>query len=262
MQQTTFTVIIATHRRPALLRRAITSLKAQQLPCQQIVVVSDVNDPDTYAVTSELLGPGDAFVQRCSAPGPAESRNLALKLAREEHVLFLDDDDSFRPNFLHEVAQHINGGDRTAIQYTNFEVVDPSTEPQTWAIDLAPINPVQVWVKNFIPNNCLIYPRELLGKVQFDAHVAYEDWDFVLAAHSLVPLNHLPIYGPVVHKNAAEVHRGSENNSKLLECYLRIYAKFPPHSAMVVSMRRALFESVGLEIDKWVSNAVAEGVVV
>jgi glycosyltransferase involved in cell wall biosynthesis len=263
MEKPSYSVVIATHNRPGLLRRALASIKQQSYAFQQVLVVSDVPDAASYAVANALLGVGDTFLQRSGAPGPAQSRNMAIPLVTADRLVFLDDDDVFKPHFLADVNQQFGAIQDDAIGYTNFEVVSADQSAAATAIDLAPFPQQQVWVKNFIPNNCVIYPRALLDHIRYDPQMAYEDWDFLLAAATRSPLVHLPIFGPVVHKKSEvnQVHRGEQNEdgAKLFQCYINIYTKYPPRTDQVARARRDLFASIGMEIDTLVANTVSAG---
>lgn len=251
-----FSVIIATHKRAALLGRALASLHAQSLPPQQIVVVSDAPDPDTLRSFDAWARAGDVFVQRMGEPGPAASRNLALRLAMGDYVLFLDDDDSFGPDFFGALAAGLAGFAPEQIAYTNFEVLDDaagvhSAAPAGQAIDLAGVDPAWAYVKNFIPNNCQVFPRALIEGVQFDAALAYEDWDFLLSACDRGRLKHLPVLGPRVHKHVPGTeHRGEKNDSRLVECYLAVYGRHAAPTPQVAEQRRQLFAAIGLDLDR------------
>ena len=255
MKSSQITVIIATHNRAALLRRALNSLLAQELPCHEIIVVSDVSDSGTYAVANELLRKGDVFVQRPGIPGPAASRNLALKLLTGADVVFLDDDDAFRPDFLANVAAARCQGRPQDILFTNFEVIHEHAGGELVPVDLAPFALEQVWIKNFIPNNCLVYPSSVVKDLSYDESIAYEDWDFVLSAHALAALRHVPVNGPLIYKNAnaEQAARGEENNAHLLECYIRTYKKHPATPA-VREQRKAFFAGVGIDIDSFLGG--------
>ena len=260
-----FSIIIATHRRPVLLARAVASLRAQTLACHQIVVVSDTDDEATDHVLRGLLGPNDLYLSRRGQPGPSQSRNLALQLVDGSHVLFLDDDDSFRPGYLAAVAAQLAaapaGSSPLAVCYANFEVIDEAADGATKAIDLGSFPTWYTQVRNFVPNNAAIYPRETLAGLRFDADMAYEDWDFLLCAAAHGGLRHLPIDGPCVHKNAVEpgTNRGARNrlDNRILDCYVRHYSRHAPASAEVAAQRAALFSSIGLDIRQFVRPAAA-----
>ena len=90
------TVVVTTHDRPALARRAIASALAQTLAGIEVVVVDDGSEP-------AFVAPIDARVRMTrheSAGGVTTARNAGLRAARGEWVTFLDDDDVLVPEML------------------------------------------------------------------------------------------------------------------------------------------------------------------
>jgi predicted O-linked N-acetylglucosamine transferase (SPINDLY family) len=260
-----FSIIIATHDRPTLLNRAIRSIKEQSYHCHQIIVVSDLNCPETYQVASKTLQAGDLFVQRLGDPGPSASRNLGMNLVTGDYFIFLDDDDTFRSDFLENLVNQLQDClSKDQVYYTNCEVVHEKFNgeeiciTETQVIDIEGYDSSMVYVKNFIPNNCLVFPRRLAIEITFDAQIAYEDWDFILSACASAELKHLPIFGPRIHKNADEdsLQRGKTNEAGLLECYIKIYSKHPPLNSSVAMQRQEIFSSIDLDIDMLVHNSL------
>jgi glycosyltransferase involved in cell wall biosynthesis len=256
-----FSIIIATHNRPSLLERAIQSVRAQTYPHSQLIVISDVHDEASYTVATQSMRPADIFIERSGSPGPSESRNLGLSSVKGDYFIFLDDDDSFDTDFLANCAAQLKerAPDHKPEQffYTNLEVINEQQEGavivthETSKIDITALDPTSVYVKNFVPNNCVIYPKKLALQIQFDSAIPYEDWDFILNAYDRMPLQHLPIYGPKVHKNNSTTveQRGKSNEPSLLQCYLSVYGKHPAPSSQIATMRHNLFSSLGLDLD-------------
>lgn len=255
MKRPEYSVIIATHLRSVLLRRALESLLAQSWPCHQIIVVSDVADAETYRVASELLRPRDCFVQCPGIRGPASSRNMALKLVTGSDVVFLDDDDAFRANFLADVSALRGPDTRSEILFTDFEVVHEHEDGKVTPVSLGAFPLEQIWIKNFVPNNCVVYPYSQIADVTYDEALAYEDWDFLLSAHARAPLRHLAVQGPVIYKNAnaEEKNRGEKNNENLMECYIRAYKKHPATPA-IREKRKAFFGAIGIDIEAYLQG--------
>lgn len=108
MTRPSFTVVIPTHRRPALLRQALESVAAQTLPPEQVVVVDDVGDEETRAVVMDF--PGCEYAVGDRGRGGAGARNAGAALARGEWLAFLDDDDLWLPHKLEAVAAVIAAG--------------------------------------------------------------------------------------------------------------------------------------------------------
>jgi glycosyltransferase involved in cell wall biosynthesis len=205
----------------------------------------------------------DIYIQRGGVPGPAESRNFGMKFVTGDYFIFLDDDDTFHKSFFSDIARYLSKQtDSCHVYYTNCQVINEQFEGENCKhisvqdVDIGAQEVKSVYVKNYIPNNCLIYPKEIALKVTFDTLLPYEDWDFILAAIALKSAKHLPILGPEIHKNIDDdwVQRGKANNDKLLECYLRIYTKHTPPDETVAKMRKEFFASIGLNIEDLISN--------
>jgi glycosyltransferase involved in cell wall biosynthesis len=91
----TITAILTTHRRPDLLPRALRSLAAELRRPDEILVVEDGDDPATVAAI-RAEGIACRLVQR-PVGGVARARNLGLREAGCEWVIYLDDDDIAYP---------------------------------------------------------------------------------------------------------------------------------------------------------------------
>jgi glycosyltransferase involved in cell wall biosynthesis len=254
-----FSVVMATHDRPALLRRALQSLRGQSFTDFEVLLVADAWDPLTPGVAAELLGPRDTFMKRTGRPGPAESRNAALQMARGEWVVFLDDDDSFLPHHLEAVhARASQPGAR--VLFTDCKVVtEDRSKPGIPVLgeQMARIvgNDVNaLWVKNFIPNHALAIRRSLLAGLRFDEHLAsLEDWDFLLGVCSRALPEPFDGGGVVMHKDYVNpgMRRGtqetSSNHTVVLD-FLHIYRRWPAPEAGLKAQRKALLAQVGLDL--------------
>ena len=93
-------VVVPTHRRPGLVRRAVASALAQSVGDLEVVVVVDGRDAETVAA---LDGLGDARVRAVvpeRALGNGAARNRGVAEARAPYVALLDDDDAWLPGKL------------------------------------------------------------------------------------------------------------------------------------------------------------------
>lgn len=100
-------LVIATHNRPDLLRRALESVARQTFPDIETIVVDDnglgtPQQQQTGKVVAEFARV--IYVANPKNIGKAASMNLAVKLARGDIFAFLDDDDEFHPD---KIAQQV-----------------------------------------------------------------------------------------------------------------------------------------------------------
>ena len=124
MKKPYLTLIIPTHKRAVLLSRALKSVNDQRFREEiEVIVISDVEDYKTIIVCHENLKNHDLFIRRNGINGPSASRNLGLKLANGENIMFLDDDDSWHQDFYYNL-KNLNLNIRA--NYFNCNVVKES----------------------------------------------------------------------------------------------------------------------------------------
>jgi glycosyltransferase involved in cell wall biosynthesis len=106
MDAPAFTVIIATHNRKGLLRRAVSSVLTQTCKDFELLVVDNGSTDGTRPVVEEI---NDGRLRYISNPEPTTScdapRNLGIKLAKGRLIAFLDDDDIWYPERLEKVKK-------------------------------------------------------------------------------------------------------------------------------------------------------------
>lgn len=254
------TIVIPTHLRPVLLRRALESLNAQaHRDRTEIIVVSDAQDPATDQVCTDLLGTRDIYIRRNGVAGPSASRNLALKLASGQFVMFLDDDDAWQPGFLEALFKGMPPV-RNSVCYFNCTVVKesrPTTGPFKLgeaALDLSQALNEDVFVKNQVHMSCFLFSRHILAGLEFDTTMrGYEDWDFTLAVLKRQWAVHWPLPCSYVHEvdDATTDRRGSSTGAKdsnaILD-YLYVYRRHASPSFEIQTKRKLLLDSVKLSL--------------
>lgn len=94
MRSPTLSIIIPTHNRPQLLRRAIRSALAQTLSDIEIIVVDDGSTPPVALPDY----PQVQIIRLHPNQGGAAARNIGAEAARANWITYLDDDDELLPN--------------------------------------------------------------------------------------------------------------------------------------------------------------------
>jgi glycosyltransferase involved in cell wall biosynthesis len=108
-----FSIVITTHNRLTLLKRAIDSALAQTIPCEVIVVddgSSDGTDMYVQGRRKELLDMGDTrliYHRNSTNLGHSGTVNQGVALATGEWVKLVDDDDYLAPNCIEEMTKAI-----------------------------------------------------------------------------------------------------------------------------------------------------------
>ncbi|NBV29649.1 glycosyltransferase family 2 protein, partial [bacterium] len=182
-------VIIPTHSRPLYLRRAIESINLQTLRDKiEVIVVSDSHDSKTCLVANSLLCQHDIYIRRNGINGPSASRNIGLSLAKGSFLMFLDDDDSWHPDFSRNLLDCLPDYNYP-ISYMNSLVIKesrPAAGPiflSEHVLNVKDLLNINVFLKNQIHMSSFLFSSHLIRDLKFDDHMrAYEDWDFLLFA--------------------------------------------------------------------------------
>ena len=256
-----FTIIIPTHERPLLLTRTLQSLAAQTCQDFKVVIVSDsAGFLPPYQELTKFDQRFD-YVLRCSGtPGPAASRNLGLAIADGEYILFLDDDDTYRPDHLAKLKARLSQ-DKPELLFCDFQIQNedrtvfpPTLLPGGQSVSIADVTFDSVYVRNRIPNSCVAYRRDVLDGVRNETDlIIYEDWDFLLAALHGRSLIHFATDGVVIHKSQAtapeNMRRGNSRDDKIVEVMLQLYRKHPAPNMETRLTRQSLLAGAGVVMD-------------
>ena len=121
-------VVVLTHNRPELLRRAVSSILNQTFQDFEIVLVDDASTDSTPEV---VRGLGDArikYIRHEVNKGEAGSRNTGVTNSSGQYIAFLDDDDEWLPEKLERQMRLLESSPSTVgAVYTGFLKIDRLT---------------------------------------------------------------------------------------------------------------------------------------
>jgi len=253
-----FTIIVPTHERPLLLRRTLRSLIAQTYQNFNVIVVDD--SPAYIPPYEEFtaLSGRYTYVIRSSVAGPSESRNMGLMLAKSEYVIFLDDDDSFEPGHLSALAKALESTS-VELAFCSFKICHEDrakTPPEylgTEEICISDVTHDSVFVRNRIPNSCMVYRHDVVSQLRHDVEMRiYEDWDFLLTCLSGRTLSYVDINSVTIHKSKPtapeNMRRGNTRDDLIEKVMLRLYRQHPAPNRETQLARQSLLGSVGIEV--------------
>ena len=100
--QLQISVIIPTYNRRVILRKALEALNRQTLDSRayEVIVIDDGSTDGTQEMIQQLKTPYSLVYRFTSRRGPAAARNLGLKLARADLIVFIDSDIVVNEEFL------------------------------------------------------------------------------------------------------------------------------------------------------------------
>lgn len=172
-------VLVRSMGRP-LLDEALASIAAQTDAAVEVVVVNAAGRPHP-----PLPSRCGRFELRLVEPGRALHRaaaaNAALRAARGEWLLFLDDDDTIDADHVARLRAGLARAPGALVAYTGVRLVAEDGS-SAGTLD-EPFDAARLWLANYLPIHAVMFARRLVADdgAHFDESFAvYEDWDFWL----------------------------------------------------------------------------------
>ncbi len=197
MAAPTFSVIVATRDRPALLADALRDVVAQRRPALEVRLADDGDAPAVEALPELPLLELTAFRRRFGQPGAA--RNAAAAGARGDVLAFLDDDDRWQTDHLAGFADAF-ADPGVAFAWRDCEVVREALRPDGGREPLERVVIARDWdaelmrTNDYLPPSAWAVRRSLFEALGgFDESFRFsEDWDFALRAAVLTRPRRVP----------------------------------------------------------------------
>jgi glycosyltransferase involved in cell wall biosynthesis len=191
-------VVVRTRNRPALVREALESLRAQTARPTQVLVVNDggasvAGLPAAFAGAFEVI-----LEERPERQGRSSAANRGVSLAGQELVAFLDDDDLCYPDHVERLIRAHRSGPEPVVYSDAVTVVyarrEESWEPLHRTLQYSlDFDPDLLLLANYIPLHTLLLPRALFTAAGgFDETLEYsEDWDFLIRLSFATSFRHV-----------------------------------------------------------------------
>ncbi len=193
--QPKISVIIPTHNRPELVKRAIESVYAQDLANADLVVevIVVINGNDIVTRSSLLsLNHSNLTVLQIPEAGPSSARNVGVKTATGEWIAFLDDDDEWLPKKLRlQYAAAIVSKSPNPIIASKLIARTPKGDferPRRFPKPNEDLSDYLLGRSGFFQGEGLIQTsiiftkRQLLLEIPFSLIPKHEDWEWILRA--------------------------------------------------------------------------------
>jgi len=167
-------VIIPTHNRASLLRRAITSVLEQTYNNLEVIIVDDASNDETRKIISNIQDERIQYIRHKTNKGGSAARNSGIRAATGEYIAFLDDDDEWEPKKTEEQMKVLQKYD--AVLCTS----DESTSGMAKHESRKTINQEDLRRGHFTAGGTgvLMTRAHVLKEIMFDESLPrYQDWD-------------------------------------------------------------------------------------
>ncbi|WP_439691245.1 glycosyltransferase [Curtobacterium sp. SP.BCo] len=214
-EQPLVSIVMPVHRRADVVGAALASVRAQQHPAWELIVVDDGSGDNTVDVVRKAAA-DDARIRVLEREngGPSAARNTGLAAVRGDFVAFLDADNTWRPGHLAAALAALletdGAGVHTGVRMIGANNADDSTAPaETYRGEDGTLE--DLLAGNFIDLNALVVRRDVAATVgPFDETLRrWIDWEWLLriGKHFGVPV-YVPVIG-VDYDNVRDPRRVS-----------------------------------------------------
>jgi hypothetical protein len=234
-EQPLVSVCLSHYNRPLLLRQALASLRTQDYPNYEVVLVDDAStDQGALAYLERLKADFDRegwqIIRHEHNRYLGAARNTAARHARGELLLFMDDDDYAKPDqisTLVRVATNTGADIVTAANdvFAHHDAPREDEQPLARTVPLGPALGVGLYTNCFGSANALIRKRTLeqLGGFSEDWGIGFEDWELYARA-AFAGHNHQVIAEPLSwYRTLQTGMAATTNRTANLQRVLRAY---------------------------------------
>jgi glycosyltransferase involved in cell wall biosynthesis len=167
-------IVIPAFNAEPYLAEAVESALAQTHTLIEVVVVDDGSDDRTPEVIRSF---GERIRSaRKANGGTASARNVGVRMATGEFVVFLDADDRLLPTYVERCLAHLAAHPGAGYVYTQerfFGDLDRMS-------DYPPFDSSRLALANFVNPSALLRRTDVLSTLYNEKQRTHEDWDFYL----------------------------------------------------------------------------------
>jgi glycosyltransferase involved in cell wall biosynthesis len=182
--------VIATYRRPDLVRRAVDSALTQRVDDHAVVVVDDgAGDVPDFADSRVRVISLSANIGICGVV-----RNVGIRCSESSFVAFLDDDNWWAPDHLSRALDGLQSG--AVFSYSGIRVVSPSGVVVRETS--SPFDRRRLRHTNYVDASSIVAARS--PQVRFSrlrrtkGGARHEDWEFAYRVSSSGDVVHVPAF--------------------------------------------------------------------
>jgi glycosyltransferase involved in cell wall biosynthesis len=205
-----FSIIIPTHNRCDLLKRAVNSVINQSYSNWELIVVDDGSTDGTKELLESVKDDRILYIYQEHSER-STARNRGIEEAQGNYICFLDDDDEYKPQYLSSFYAYLEKNDfPKIILRTGFIQLEGSKKKEVENFNIRNHkNPVRFAAFNMCGVWSLCIPREFLEKDSFPAQFPHwQDTHLILRLLARYPFHQLNEFGYCYHIHS---EMGSKN---------------------------------------------------
>ena len=187
-------VIMPTYNRENVIMHAINSVFNQTYPNFELIIVDDASNDGTINLLKSINDDRIKIFQNTKNSGSSYSRNVGLKNAKGDIIMYLDSDNEWDPEYIKTmVGAFIELPDADALYSAQYLYKSFYSTP--YAFRFTSYNKSLLHNHNYIDLNCFCHKRNILNEIEgFDESIrALVDWDFILRISNIFKIYSVPV---------------------------------------------------------------------
>ena len=211
MDSPSFSVVIPTYNRAALLPKTLATVFAQRYPAKEILIVDNCSTDNTEEMLRPLVDAGKVrYIRHDKNYERARSRNTGMEHATGDYVTLLDSDDLMYPDNLADAAAFVRSQHRVKFFHNLYELVD-ATGRKLHSYRFPSMNdPHRSIIEgNYLSCIGVFIQREIYSAYRFDTDprlTGSEDWEFWLRISAdYIPRRIAKVNSGIVHHGGRTV---------------------------------------------------------
>jgi len=214
-------IITRTKNRPITLKRVLNSIASQTFKDFQWIIVNDGGDIYEINIIAQLaidLKIETLVIHNKKSLGMEACSNLGIINSNSKYIAFLDDDDTWHPDFLSKTIKFLNNPKNINYKgvFTNTVIINEillynellPIYSYPFALNLESITLFHLAKRNFVANLSLVYHRDVLETIGMyrEDYLVVGDWEFNLRLFKNFDIGFIPAA-------LANYHRRINNDS-------------------------------------------------
>ena len=187
-------VIMPTYNRENVIMRAINSVLNQTYSNFELIIVDDASSDDTLSLLKSINDDRIKIFQNNENMGASYSRNIGLKNAEGDIIMYLDSDNEWESEYVKTmVGAFIELPDADALYSAQYLYKSFNSKP--YAARFTSYNKSLLHNHNYIDLNCFCHKSNILNEIKgFDESMwRLVDWDFILRISNDFKIYSIPV---------------------------------------------------------------------
>ena len=212
-------VIMPTYNRKNIIQKAITSVLNQSYTNFELIIIDDGSDDGTYNLLKSIKDERINILHHEKNKGCSYSRNIGLKNAKGDIIMYLDSDNEWDPKYIETmIGAFIELPNADAVYSGQYLYKNFDSKP--YAVRFGTYNKPLLHNHNYIDMNCFCHKSHVLNEVKgFDENLfSLVDWDFILKISNSFKIYSVPVILSKYYNHGSENRISNSNYDYIKTC--------------------------------------------